>query len=354
MIEARYFPLFEHAPDDDYVAGWLEHAQASGYPELYDMVSSTRPNNLADVRLLSGEVRVKTVLREGQTMAPCPLCQPNSPKFLIGRLAHFPHDQTVQFIGHDCAAKHIGEDFRIAEQVFRDERRARKYQHFWKDLQARVPGLAGLLDQLAPMVAAIDAAKSALSKDAAGFDEFLLGELSYQGGKVSTLVDTGLKDNRGNRISETVSLGTVVGLQFLEKAKYGSKLRDAQKTLREISDDLPAWNASDENPAALEELLRLGDKGFAIIKLITGLVEKVSDSRLFLHENNLAVMERWSAAHDSPFHRLSFRRKGAWIFLDSITYAGDHRASFRISDDMFAALPQNGALLSPINLDGLA
>jgi hypothetical protein len=42
MMEERYFPVFEHAPDDDYVAGWLEHAQASGYPELYDRVSSTR------------------------------------------------------------------------------------------------------------------------------------------------------------------------------------------------------------------------------------------------------------------------------------------------------------------------
>jgi hypothetical protein len=37
---------------------------------------------------------------------------------------------------------------------------------------------------------------------------------------------------------------------------------------------------------ALEELLRLGAKGYAVIKSINGLLDKVSDARLFLHENN--------------------------------------------------------------------
>jgi hypothetical protein len=86
-----------------------------------------------------------------------------------------------------------------------------------------------LLEEMAPMVAAIDAAKSALSKDAAGFDEFLLGELTYQGGKVSTLVDTGLKDNRGNRISETVSLGRLLACSSWKRASmaqsFGTRRR---------------------------------------------------------------------------------------------------------------------------------
>ncbi|WP_085043805.1 hypothetical protein [Ensifer aridi] len=352
MTEERYFPVWDRVPDDEFVAAWREHTMATGYPELFDRVSTGRPQNLADVRLLSTEIKVPTLKRDGQDWVPCPLCRPSSPKFQTGRLALFPHEKTVQFIGHNCAAKHIGEDYRVAEQRFRRERRARNYQKVWRDLQARVPALTELLQRLSPMVQAIDASKLALAKEADGFPTFLQSELAHTGGKVSTLVDTGLMDNRGRRIAERAALGTVVGLRFLDKARLTPKLREAQRILGEIQADLPVWSAASDTDA-LEDLLRIGHRGTSVVNMIRDLLDAVSNSRMFLHENNLALMERWAAADDSPFDHLSFRRKASWILLDSVSYAGRHRASFRISDAMFAELPFSGSALAKIDLNSI-
>ncbi|WP_370168742.1 hypothetical protein [Sinorhizobium fredii] len=351
-MEERYFPDFDRVPDEAFVTAWREHLQATGYPDRFENVSTTKPHNLADVRLLSGELRVPTLLREGQSWVPCPLCQPNSPKFQTGRMAWFPHEKTVQFIGHHCAAKHIGEDYRVAEQRFRRERRARNYQKVWRDLQARVPALTALLHKLSPMVQAIDASKLALAKESDGFPAFLQSELTHTGGKVSTLVDTGLMDNRGRRIAERAALGTVVGLRFLDKARLTPKLREAQRILGEIQADLPEWSAASDTDA-LEDLLRIGHRGTSVVNMVSDLLDAVSDSRMFLHANNLALMERWAAADDSPFDHLSFRRKASWILLDSVSYAGRHRASFRISDAMFAELPFAGSALAKIDLNSI-
>lgn len=353
MMEERYFPVWDQQPSEEFVSGWHEALNSTGYPELFDRVSTVRPFNLADVRLLSGELRVPTTRRESQSLVPCPLCQPNSPKFKVGRMAWFPHERTVLFIGHECAKKHIGEDYVRAEKHFRRERRAMKYKRVWHDLQSRVPALTGLLRKLEPMVRAIDAGKVALEKDADGFAGFILGELTHSEGKVSTYVDTGLTDNRGRRIAETVALGTVVGLRFLERGRLTSKLREAQRIVKDIEAGLPEWNTGSEDSEALDELLNVGHRGVSVITMVSDLLDTVSDARVFLHENNLALMERWASADDSPFDHLSFRRKGSWIFLDSISYAGHHKANFRISDEMFADVPSSGRALSKIDLDSI-
>ncbi|MGR8923847.1 hypothetical protein ACU8MB_08870 [Rhizobium leguminosarum] len=339
MTEARHFPVFDVRPDDAYIVGWHDHINSTGYPEEYDRVSTSRPYNMEGVVILSGEIEVSTVRRLDQSFVPCPLCSPNSPKFKIGRMAYFPQERTVLFIGHKCAKRHMGEEYVAADRRYRDEAKLRSVLATWADIQKVAPQLRALAEALMPLAVAVETAKAGFAKEADGFLGLMRSEFLAYGGRVTQTVDTGLRDQRGRKVYDTQQLGTLVGQEFLDTLQPATQLRRALRHLAKADVPLPEWNASEDDEARLEEILRRGKELIHAVKQVKVIRDYVANARLFLHDNNLDLFETWGALDNSPFARLEFRRKGTWIFLDATSFQGADKASFRLSEDLFKPLP---------------
>lgn len=344
MIETRHFPFFDQKPGDEFVQAWREYTDSTGYPELFDKVSTAKPHNLADVHLLSGEIQVKTHLREGGSWVPCPLCQPNSPKFKLGRLAWFPHELTVLFIGNDCAKNHIGEDYRRAEERFSQEAKCRRYIKQWDQLQQRLPALNHLVKELLPIASALETCRYQLDKDASSFAGFLHRELRWSAGAITVTVDSGLKDQHGRGILEKRDLGKVQGLEFLDgDGRPAAALKKHLETLEDIARPLPEWRP-DVDPATTDEILKRGSKGVAVLKKLRQSRESIASARRFLDAPNLMLLERWAQYGESPFASLEFRRDGNRVFLRSETFEARHYSNITVPKDLYASLPDDGGL----------
>lgn len=352
-MEERHFPVWDQQPSEEFVSGWHEHLNSTGYPELFDRVSTARPFNLADVRLLSGELRVPVLRREDQTLVPCPLCQPNSPKFKVGRMAWFPHEKTVLFIGHECAKKHIGEDYVKADDLYRKQARCRRYQASWEEFQFRREDLCTLVARMMPVAKSLELSRwHQLEKDAPGFAPFLHNELSLMSGSISVMVDTGLKDNRKKRIFETLHVGAVRGYEVLGSSRRPVRdLEKAKQVLDDIAKPLPAWNASDDDTAGMEEILSRGLRAMSMLKSLRETLAFLLSARGFWNAENLAVLERWGRMDESPFASLEFRREGNRVFLRSESYQGKHYSNITVPESLYTYLPdpESYAPLSPIN-----
>ncbi|MDK1494007.1 hypothetical protein QN219_28910 [Sinorhizobium sp. 7-81] len=346
MAETRHFPIFDQKPSEDFVNAWREHTDATGYPELFDKVSTAKPHNLADVYLLSGEIQVKTHLREGGSWVPCPLCQPNSPKFKLGRLAWFPHELTVLFIGNDCAKNHIGEDYRRAEERFSQESKCRRYIKQWDQLQERLPALHYLVKELLPIASALETCRYQLDKDASGFASFLYRELRWSAGVITVTEDSGLRDQHGRGILEKRDLGKVQGLEFLDgDGRPAAALKKHLETLEDIARPLPEWRAdSDDDPATTDDILKRGSKGVSVLKKLRQARESIASARRFLDAPNLTLLERWAQYGESPFASLEFRREGNRVFLRSETFEARHYSNITIPKELDASLPDDGSL----------
>lgn len=339
-MEVRHFPVFDVRPDETFVENWKDHTSETGRPEAFENVSTVRPFDMAGVVVLSGELKVPIIRREDQALVPCPLCSPNSPKFGVGRMVWFPSEKTVLFIGHDCAKRHIGEDYVAADRQYRREAKAKRVLDIWGELQASAPLLRDTAKKLMPVALAVEQARNEFGKDAEEFLNHMLYEYRMHSGAVSTTVDTGLKDRKGKKVYETLQFGTIVGHEFCEKFSPATKLRAIFKSLEDIDHPLPDWRPGEEDGGErLDEILRRGRAAISAVNRMKLIRDYVSDARRFLHENNLALFEKWGELDSSPFDRLDFRRKGSWVFLDSVSFYGRHKASFRVSDDLFGPIP---------------
>jgi hypothetical protein len=215
-MEPRHFPVFSIIPTDEFISGWKKHLNETGHAETYKNVSTVRPYDMAGVRLLSGELSVPIMKREDQDRVPCPLCSPSRPKFIVGRMAWFPYEQTVQFIGHDCARRHIGEDYAVAEDLYRKETKAREIVDIWPEFLAKVKDVRELANRLLPAAKALQSLREKLDADAPGIAAVLESELGRNGGRLTYQIYSGLKDNRGFGIVQTETIGTASGLSLLQ------------------------------------------------------------------------------------------------------------------------------------------
>lgn len=68
------FPIFAEQPSEEYLLRWRQHIDVTGYPESFENVSTTKPDQLENIVLLSEEISVPVAKREGGEMIPCPFC----------------------------------------------------------------------------------------------------------------------------------------------------------------------------------------------------------------------------------------------------------------------------------------
>lgn len=335
-----HYPVFERRPDDTYLQQWREHIKQTGSPETFDYVTMTGPRDVDGAVLMSGEIEVPIDKREDEAMVPCPLCRPNSPKFKTGRMAWFPTEKTVLFIGNKCAKRHMGDEYEVADRRFKKEVAAKAMELVWAEVQARSSELIEFGSKMLPVSAALEKAKKSFGEQAPQFDDFLDRELFHNRGVIEKTINTGFKDQRDRFVYETVRLGTLVGRQFLSRFNSQRALKNAISVLEATNQPLPKWSHDDPNQNRLDDTLAAGRKAVKAIHILRDIRDYLASARAFVEPNNLALLQLWADDVDeSPFDALSVRRKGGWLFFSVSAYFGSESAAVQINPDLFNPLP---------------
>lgn len=324
----RFFPVFDAMPSDEYTARWREHISNTGTPEGFESVSTTRPAQLEHISLLSEEIIVPIKLRAGVDRVPCPFCAPGSPKFIRGRMAYFPDERAVRFIGHKCAQSHFGENFKHAEAAFRRQTLCRQYIDLWKEIGPAYEVMAGVLDLMLKSASDLQYVRDELDHQAPGFANFLHRELAQVRGELFVKLDLGVKDRNGNAVIQEKLIGTAAGLKFLSRGYNVEKqVRQAKSALATAEVDLPKWEPSSPEHPATTEILKRGRLVENSIQRIPRTISDINDGLLFLQKRNLFLIHQWGNRMDTPFARFEIKNDDRQLRVRSNSFAGDHYAN---------------------------
>jgi hypothetical protein len=349
MTELAFCPAFDQQPSDDFVSGWLAHIDATGYPETFPNITTTHPPRDGKVVLLSGEVRVPILRREGQELVSCPICAPTGKKFKVGRGAWFPEEKVVRFIGHRCAAKHFAELYAEAEERFKVDARCRQLVLAWAALIQRRESLLAFIEEARPIAEALYFVREQIDDQAPGFCEFLYADLHKRQGEISIKNDAGLRDQRGQVILDTVVLGRAYGYVFLKKGFAPQNIfREAKAFLGTMDTPLPPWSPGGDDEEVTLEILTRGGQALKMMIAIRNSVSLIASAQMFLSTFTLALLERWSRNEQSPFRSLTFARSGKQILLRSVSFAGQHFANALLPDAAMVGLPHSPPVLDPL------
>lgn len=337
-MELQLFPVFDVRPTPAYIEAWRKHISDTGSPETFDNVSTTQPPKTASVILLSEELRVPTSLRPAGDRVPCPLCSPSAPKFGTGRMAWFPAERAVRFIGHSCAKHYLGENYSAAERLFKIEAACARYLELWPKLQDHRAKLCAVAKKLNAVARGERMTRAMLDLKAPRFATFLFRDRVNK--------PDGIATSKARSAKTTI----IKGMDFISEDFHPNK--QAEKLMKACEDlwmDLPPWKQTDGESDAAKEILRRGRRAEVTIREIAKLDEYVREARKFLLPDNLHLLERWCEAGLSPFSRLKMQRDENYFHLNVEWFDGSFAFSMPIHSDFDAPLP-NEEELTGVNL----
>ena len=337
-LPAGRFPVFTSRPSMDFVRRWHRHIEQTGEPETFECISTDRPARGAQVRLLSSDIVVPLDKRGGERV-PCPLCSPTSPKFGTGRMAWFPDERAARFIGHTCAKRYLGENYRVAERQFRIEQACQAYQDLWAGAGAKLAALDAFSSALVVPAKALqfsaahlfepEVKRDYLDKQAPGFAGFLFRDRMNNPGRLPFAA--------GPRAAS----GELKGLEFLSPsfapAALVSSLRAACADLRK---PLPEWAVEEGENSAAKEIIRRGRRIDAVLRALPAGRDDIALAQAFLQPANLRTLERWAGSGLSPFDTLIIRWRNSRIILRSATWAGAHYCELLVHPGWDAGVPK--------------
>ncbi|MGK9261998.1 hypothetical protein KXS15_13705 [Sinorhizobium meliloti] len=322
------FPVFETRPAQEFIDRWRQHTAETGSPETFTDVSTTKPKRSAAVILLSEEIRVPTPLRAGGEKVPCPLCSPTSPKFGTGRMAYFPDDRSVRFIGHRCAKHYLGDNYTDAERLFRIEAKCTEYINLWPKLQEALPRINDVVLRLHGRAKKLSELRSFIDVQSPGFATFLYRDLVAKGGRILTSNAPGAK---------TIP---VEGLEFLSE-DFNPEIAALKisTACRDVRLPLPEWKPDDGENDASKEIMRRGKTVTSRLSELAKLRDSVHEAARFLKIANLRHLEQWRASGLSPMSIMSFKWYGEQLQALAESYAGRFEWSIVIPKDLLTKLP---------------
>jgi hypothetical protein len=327
--DLQTFSIFDDRPAPNFIDGWRQYIIDTGAPEKYSGVSTSKPDRSANVVLLSDEIRVPTAMRPGGDKVPCPICSPNAGKFGKGRMAYFPDDSAVRFIGHDCAKKHLGSNYTEAERLFRIEAQCASIITLWPKLQALLPQLSPVVDGLYVVGKRLGEMRFYIEVQASGFANAFYRDLVSIGSRVVTSQDAAAKSH------------AVRGLGFL--AEEFSPDKDAQKLIdicRDIRSPLPGWQVGEGDSAASKEITKRGRSAIRRLREMAALRDQIEEASQFFDPLNLRLLEQWRASGNSPFTVIRFERDGDRVGGVIESYAGRYEWSVAFPSDLMGKLPK--------------
>ncbi len=337
-MELQAFPIFDARPTLAYIESWRRHIADTGSPETFVNVSNTKPPKNAMVILLSEVVKVPMSLRLGGDRVPCPLCSPMSPKFGKGRMAWFPDERMVRFIGHSCAKRYLGDNYSAAERLYKIEEACARYLRLWPQLQNHRVNLRNVAKKLNAVARAERFTRATLDRQAPRFATFLFRDRVNKSDGIATSKARGAKTT------------IIKGMDFISEDFHPN--RQAEKLMKACDDlwtNLPTWKRTDGESDAAKEIVRRGNRAERAFREIAELDQYVREARKFLLPDNLRLLEQWCDAGLSPFGALKMRRDDNYLHVTAEWHEVGYSFSMPIHSDFDGPLPNNEELAS-VNL----
>lgn len=339
--QARHCPVFAVQPSDTYVREFREHIALTGYPETFRHVSTSKPGTGDNLVFLSEEITVNVDLREDGRRVPCPYCSGNHPKFKTGRIAWFPDEQAVRFIGHFCARTHNPEGYSAAERRFRIHAACRRYIALWPDLQARRPVLLEFVNALRGVADDAQFIREKLDHDAPRFADYFRNEIAQKGGELFVTENLGMKDRNGNAVVQRKSIGRAQGMSlFDEDFEPKTALRLCMLAINDLSLPLPQWKPTMEKDEPTNEILRRGGAMEKAIRQLAIIRDGLADAQQFFEAKNLRAITRWATAADNgAFSEFELKRDARQLLLRARSLKGAFYANIMVPETTFDKLP---------------
>ncbi|MBW9053444.1 hypothetical protein [Rhizobium mesosinicum] len=334
-IELQLFPKFDRRPSPEFIDGWRKHIAATGSPETYIDISTTKPPRDGPVILLSEDIHVPTALRLGGDRVPCPLCSPKSPKFENGRLAYFPQESAVRCIGITCARKFFGSDYTEADRLFRIEAECAAYVAKWPAVQAKMRSVEPIVQRLLAAGTKMEQMRLIIDAQAPGFAKFLFNDLNARDMLIVTSRTPGARSYE------------VKGLSFFSSGfDPRPTLEKIIAASRDVRKPLPNWSPEDNHADSTKEIMRRGRAALGAIESIPVMAELLGGAISFFERMNLRKLEQWMETGSSPFASLSFKVSGQSVQAIATSFEGRHEWSVMVPENLGSQIPTSDEIVS--------
>jgi hypothetical protein len=277
------------------------------------------------------------------------------PKFETGRMAYFPDEHVVRFIGRQCAQTHHPEGYSQADKRFRMQEACRRYVREWPLLQSRRPVILEFVDLLRPIAADAQFLRWQLERDAPDFIGYFERAVAQTGGELFVTQNLGMKDRHGNAVVQKRSIGRASGMSFFaHDFEPKAALSKIATVLNDIAKPLPDWTPVQESNEATREIIRRGKAAEAVMEKLATVWRMLADTQSFFDRKNLRAIERWASAPDNgAFDTFELKRVDGQVLLRATSIRGPHYSNLIVPETMFATLPIEGVeLLQSANGDG--
>ncbi|WP_425063183.1 hypothetical protein [Pyruvatibacter mobilis] len=309
----RHFPIHSRRPDAEYLERWRDYIKKTGRPEMFEGVSTTPAPPEFPLELLSIEIPVPIAKREDQDKVPCPVCSPDSPKFTKGRMAYFPMEKVVRFIGHKCAASHFRDGhYRMAEEEYRREQQRIACQEFLRKNAGKLPEI-------------VSAGKSLLriahnAKQVHGhmvrhrdLAQFLRNKIRVDDGKLSVfeIIPEFARANPMDRTRE-VTFGYLRGKPAVANS-FDAPVKIAN-SIKALDDFLPL--AGEDVATKIDTMPEAAqDRAYTAIlsnyNVLARQAQKLAEFVSFFDGNNIRALRNWGEHRDAPTRISAYMRQSA-------------------------------------------
>lgn len=245
---------------------FLKHVAATAHPETFPTICTSTPPRDARVEIVA-EFTADRSKRPDSQPVPCPICSPNAPKYLEGRLAWFPDEGVIRAIGHECGDKYFdGVTFRRAVAASRHRDALLAAEEYLEHHLHYVRRWSAVCDALDPACREAQRLHDRFIKDAPRLYHHL-SEIKRSGGLLAVTVEVrrasgegprGLRTSGGSIDVREEDFGILTGDSMLTRSFAPlRKLIGIRTSLTEIDvgeDRTAAFDWICDNSASLDRL----------------------------------------------------------------------------------------------------
>lgn len=296
-------PLFKSRPSGVVVESFDDHVRATGSPETFDRISTTRPPPTGALAVLA-EFRAQKGKRPRGDFAPCPICSPDSPQFLHGLLIWCEATAAIYAIGMDCGhtLDREGRLDRALSAYNRQETRRRLEDQLLEQLP-RVPHMRRWIAAHMPVAEAADRLSHGFRRRAPIVFKVVKQAFDRNG-------ELPVREPEGEQPrTDPVRL---VGPSFV-KTSFGAEVR-----LKRADELLLALDNGEDELECIEAIGRMPEvqlvKALKFLKTAGREVAKVfeflADCADFVSPENMARLVKWSETPGAPFRLMAYAERG--------------------------------------------
>lgn len=296
-------PLFKSIPSGVVVDAFIRHVEATGAPETFDRISTTKPPDEGLLRVLT-RFRATRAKRPRGDLAPCPICSPWDPQFLVGVLVWCEATSAIYAIGLECSTK-LWREGRLDQEIAAYDLRASK-----RELEDKLLAILPLVPASRRWVAAHLDIAIAADRLSRGFRR--------RAPRVYSTVKQAFSRGGELPIRQLVNEApppdaiTLVGATFV-KAEF-----NAERRLARIDELLLSLDSGDDPLECIETISGMPEE--QLLKALKFLREADKENRrvfahlegcaLFLSTENMARLARWSELPGAPFRLMAYAERG--------------------------------------------